>query len=153
VSVLRSPALAWYGGVLGGLLPLLLLGFLYSALADRTVFALWALVAGAIWVAVLRRGLAAGWSRSRLAAALALALAAGLAVFARLEWQHHEILDLGFRAVFPALYQPAATAPATVGALAGAFAVAGVALLPLALRAERSGIHEGNEGDAVRETP
>ena len=35
----RPPVLAWYGGVFGGLLPILLLGFLYSAIADRTVFA------------------------------------------------------------------------------------------------------------------
>ena len=122
---------AWYGGIFGGLLPILLLGFLYSAIADRTVFALWAIVAGIFWVAVLRRGLAAGWRRFRLLAALALVLAGGLGVFAWLESQHHEILDLGFRAVFPALYRPLATAPGTAAALAGIFALAGLAFLPL----------------------
>jgi hypothetical protein len=122
---------AWYGGIFGGLLPILLLGFLYSAIADRTVFALWALVAGAGWVVALRQGLAAGWGRSRLLAALALVLAAGLAVFAGLEWEHHEILDLGFRAVFPTIYHPLATAPGTVAALAGAFALAGIVFLLL----------------------
>src|SRR5206468_2621236 len=66
VSAGRSSGLAWYGGVFGGLLPILLLGFIYSALADRTVFALWALVAGVCWVAVLRQGLILGWRRSRL---------------------------------------------------------------------------------------
>jgi hypothetical protein len=119
---------AWYGGIFGGLLPILLLGFLYSAIADRTVFALWAIVAGIFWVAVLRRGLAAGWRRFRLLAALALVLAAGLGVFAWLESEHHEILDLGFRAVFPAIYQPLATAPRTAGILAAALALAGALL-------------------------
>jgi hypothetical protein len=131
---LGSPVLAWYGGVLGGLLPILLLGFLYSALADRTVFALWALAVGTCWTVVLRQGLAAGWDRFRLLAALALLLAAGLAAFALLESEHHEILDLGFRAVFPTLYSPLATAPRTVGILAGVFALSGLACLPLGRR-------------------
>jgi len=127
---------AWYGGIFGGLLPILLLGFLYSAIADRTVFALWALVAGAFWVAALRQGLAAGWRRFRLLATLALVLAAGLAVFAGLEWEHQEILDLGFRAVFPTFYHPLATEPGTAAVLAGACALAGAALLLMNRRLE-----------------
>lgn len=129
MSAGRSPAFAWYGGVFGGLLPILLLGFLYSALADRTVFALWALVAGLCWVMALRRGLIQGWGRFRLLAALALVLAAGLGVFAVLEWQHHQILDLGFRAVFPAVYHPVATSPRTAGILAGVFGLPGLVLM------------------------
>ena len=125
MSAGRSLARAWYGGVLGGLLPILLLGFLYSAVADRTVFVLWALVLGTFWVVLLRQGLAAGWGRLRLAGALALLAAAGLGIFACLESRHHEILDLGFRAVFPALYHPLATAPRTAGILAGALALTG----------------------------
>jgi len=125
---------AWYGGIFGGLLPILLLGFLYSAIADRTIFALWALVAGAFWVAALRQGLAAGWERFRLLAALALVLAAGLAVFAGLEWEHHEILDLGFRAVFPTVYHPLATDPGAAAVLAGILALAGIVLLALGWR-------------------
>jgi hypothetical protein len=136
VSAGRSSGLAWYGGVFGGLLPILLLGFIYSAIADRTVFALWALVAGTCWVAVLRQGLVLGWRRLRLLAALALVLAAGLGVFAVLEWQHHEILDLGFRAVFPAIYHPAATAPRTSGILAGALVLIGAALFMTGMRRE-----------------
>jgi len=142
----RSPVLAWYGGVLGGLLPILLLGFIYSALADRTVFALWALVVGVCWVMVLRQGIAAGWGRFRLPAALALLLAAGLGVFAFLESRHHEILDLGFRAVFPALYRPAATEPRTVAVLAGIFALMGLAFLPLARGGRGEGTGEGTGG-------
>jgi hypothetical protein len=83
---------------------------------------------------VLRQGLALGWRRLRLVAALALVLAAGLGVFAVLEWQHHEILDLGFRAVFPAVYHPIATAPRTAAILAGAFALAGAILLRREMR-------------------
>jgi hypothetical protein len=122
----RSLAFAWYGGMLGGLLPVLQLGFLYSALADRTVFALWALVVGTLWVAVLRQGLGARWDRFRLLGALALLLGAGLAVFAGLETKHHEILDLGFRAVFPDAYRPALTAPRTAGWVAGGLGLVGV---------------------------
>lgn len=129
MSADRALARAWYGGVLGGLLPVLLLGFLYSALADRTVFVLWALVTGTCWVVLLHRALSAGWSRFRLAGALALLLAAGLAVFAALESKHHEILDLGFRAVFPGLYQPFATQPRTTGILAAVLGVIGAICL------------------------
>ena len=135
----RSLNLAWYGGVLGGLLPVLLLGFLYSALADRTIFALWALVVGTCWVVVLRQGLAADWGRFRLLGALALLLGAGLGVFAALESKHHEILDLGFRAVYPGIYHPLATSPRTTAALAGALALAGAILLPFSRRARREG--------------
>ena len=120
----------WYGGLLGGLLPVLLLGFLYSAIADRTVFALWALVVGTVWVVVLRQGLAAGSRRARLLAALMGVLAAAFAMFAWLESRHHEILDLGFRAVFPALYSPAATSPGTASSAAvGCFLICAASLI------------------------
>jgi len=128
---------AWYGGIFGGLLPILLLGFLYSAIADRTVFALWAVIAGACWVVALRLGLVGGWGRFRLLAALALVLAAGLAAFAGLEQEHHEILDLGFRAVFPGLYRPLATEPGAAAVLAGVFALVGLVFLPLGWRRHR----------------
>ena len=129
----RSLVLAWYGGLLGGLLPVLLLGFIYSAVADRTAFALWALVVGTVWVAALHRGLSAGLRRPRLLAVLAAVLAAGLAAFAWLESRHHEILDLGFRAVFPGIYTPAATSPRTVYLLAAACLLAGAAALIVSL--------------------
>jgi hypothetical protein len=129
----RSLTLSWYGGLLGGLLPILLLGFIYSAVADRTAFALWALVVGTVWVVVLHRGLAAGLRRPRLLAVLAAVLGAGLAAFAWLESRHHEILDLGFRAVFPTLYTPAATSPRTVYFLAAAFLLMGIAALIISL--------------------
>jgi hypothetical protein len=121
----------WYGGLLGGLLPVLLLGFGYSALADRTVFVLWALALAVAWTVMLRQGLQAGLPGPRLAGLLLLLLALGLAVFAGLESRHHETLDLGFRAVLPGLYHPILTAPRTAGLLAGLLAAAGLAGLAM----------------------
>jgi len=131
-------ARVWYGGLLAGLLPILLIGFVYSALADRTVFALWALVAGALWIVLLRQGLAAGWPAPRRAGSLLLLLAVAFAVFAGLESAHGEILDLGFRAVFPAVYHPLATRAGTMGALAAVFGIAGAGVLvPALLRKQK----------------
>jgi hypothetical protein len=121
----RSLAFAWYGGLLAGLLPILLLGFLYSALADRIVFVGWALVFATLWVLLLRHGMGAEWPAPRLFGAMTLLLAAAFAAFAALEKEHGEILDLGFRAVFPGLYHPNATAPRTAWGIAAAFAVVG----------------------------
>jgi hypothetical protein len=125
---------SWYGGLLGGLLPILLLGFLYSALADRLVFVGWALALGTIWVLLLHHGFSAAWSAARRVGAMALLGALGLGGFAALEREHHEILDLGFRAVLPAVYHPAATQPLTAGALAAGLALLGGAALVLAWR-------------------
>jgi hypothetical protein len=132
------PLRAWYGGLVAGLLPILLLGFLYSALADRTVFVLWALVAGALWVTLLRQGMSAGWRTLRLTGSLLLLAAAAFGAFAALESAHGEILDLGFRAVLPAVYHPLATRPGTAGVLAGVLALAGAAMLAPAMLSERS---------------
>lgn len=121
---------SWYLGLLGGLLPILLLGFLYSAIADRLLFVYWALLLATLWVVLLRHGFAAGWPGARLAGAMALLGALGLAGFAAVEARHHEILDLGFRAVLPGLYHPAATRPMTAAVAAAVLALAGtVALL------------------------
>lgn len=131
---------SWYASLLGGLLPILLLGFLYSALADRLIFVYWAFGLGTLWVVLLRHGFAAGWPAARLVGVMALLGALGLAGFAAIEARHHEILDLGFRAVAPGIYHPIATRPATAAAIAAALALAGtVALfLPRRERAERS---------------
>jgi hypothetical protein len=131
-------ARVWYGSLLAGLLPILLLGFLYSALADRTIFVLWALVAGALWIVLLRQGLAAGWPAGRRAGSLLLLLAVAFAVFAGLESAHGESLDLGFRAVFPAVYHPLATRAGTAGVLAGVLGIAGAGVLvPALLRRQK----------------
>lgn len=122
----------WYAGLLGGLLPVLLLGFGYSALADRTAFVLWALGLAVAWVLLLRQGMEAGLRRPLLAGWLLLLLAAGLASFAWLESKHHESLDLGFRAVLPGIYRPAFTAPRSAAVAAGVLGVAGLAGFGLA---------------------
>lgn len=122
---------SWYISLLGGLLPILLLGFLYSAIADRLLFVYWALGLGALWVILLRHGFAAGWPGTRLTGIMALLGALGLAGFAAIERRHHEILDLGFRAVLPGLYHPVATRPATAAAVAAVLALAGMVSLLL----------------------
>jgi hypothetical protein len=128
--LVSHPLLPWYAALLGGILPVLLLGFLYSALADRLEFAGWALLLAAFYTAALRQGMQAGWPAPRLAGALALLLAAGAAAFAWIERTHHEILDLGYRAVLPEeVYFPAATSPAAAAATAAALAAAGMAIL------------------------
>lgn len=135
----RSPGglvALWYAPLLAGVTPILLLGFGYSAIADRTAFVFWALALAGCWTALLRHGVEAGWSGPRRAGALFLLLALGLAGFAAIERRHHEILDLGFRAVLPGLYSPVATRPATAVVLA---AVAGLAAAISLLVAFRSG--------------
>ena len=132
------PLLPWYGWLLAGILPALLLGFFYSALANRLIFAGWGLLVAACHAAALRQGMQAGWPAPRLAGAMALLLAAAAGAFAWIERLHHQILDLGYRAVLPpAVYTPAATSPRLAAAAAAALAAAGVALLaggPLARR-------------------
>lgn len=118
----------WYAGLLAGLLPILLLGFGYSALADRTSFLVWALGVAAGWTLLLRQGMEAGLRRPPLAGWLLLLLAAGFGGFAWLESRHHESLDLGFRAVLPGIYHPALTAPGTAGVAAGLLGAAGLSL-------------------------
>ena len=126
----RDLLLSWYAPLAGGLVPVLLLGFAWSALADRLAFAAWALAAAAGYAVLLRHGVEAGWACGRRAAALALWLALSLGGFAALEAEHREILDLGFRAVFPGLYRPAVTRPATaLGLAAVLLAVAAVSAL------------------------
>jgi hypothetical protein len=123
---LRSQVVSWYLPLLAGLLPVLLGGFLASALANRIAFAGWALAAGAAYTVWLRSGVARGWDRrARAAGALAL-LAAAAATFAALVERHQEIFDLGYRAVLPGLYRSTATRPASYLALAAALAVAAV---------------------------
>jgi hypothetical protein len=124
------PLLPWYAGLLGGILPVLLLGFLYSALANRLEFAGWGLLLAAFYTAALRQGMQASWPALRLIGALALLLAAGAGAFAWIEDAHHEILDLGYRAVLPpAIYFSAATSPLAAVAAAAVLAAGGVAAL------------------------
>lgn len=127
----------WHTGLLAGLVPILLLGFGYSALADRTGFLVWSLGMTAAWVLLLRQGMEAGLRRPLLAGWLLLLLAAGLGGFAWLVSRHHESLDLGFRAVLPGFYHPALTAPSSAGIAAGLLGIAGLGMAFLKRREAR----------------
>jgi hypothetical protein len=123
-SALRGElARRWYAPLAAGLLPLLVVGFAWSALADRLAFAGWALAAAAGYAILLRHGVEAGWTSGRRVAPLALWLALAAGAFAALEREHQEILDLGFRAVLPDLYRPGLTRPRTALVLAIVLAV------------------------------
>jgi hypothetical protein len=128
----RRLLVVWHCSLLGGILPILVLGFIYSALADRLMFVGWALALATVYTIVLRQGLALGWRPPLLAGVLGLLLGAGFAWLAGIEQTHHEILDLGFRAVFPALYHPLATRPSSAGVLAAALAAGGAGALAFA---------------------
>ena len=120
--------LRWRLALLAAVLPPLLLGFLASALANRLVFAGWAIAAAALTAWAVRSGFEArsGPGAAALAAAL-LSYAPALALFGWLAGRHREVLDLGGRAVLGDLHVPAAAAPATWYALAAAaLAAAGI---------------------------
>jgi len=144
----------WRSTLLAVLAPALVLGFLASALANRLVFAGWGLAVAAVLVPVLRRSFELWLGRpgggARSAAAAAFVLAPALGAFAWLAGRHHEILDLGARAVLPGLYSPAATAPATWWLLAGALAAAGVASRVVARRARK--LHRSPAAGRGKET-
>jgi hypothetical protein len=116
---------AWYLTVIGVLLPVFLLGFLASALANRTIFAGWALVSGALLTFVLVRGFQSWRGPVAIAWPVALVLGACLGLFSHLVGRHGEILDLGYRAVFPGFYTPLLTRPETFGVLAALAATVG----------------------------
>lgn len=126
MSARRELLLGWYLPLLGGLVPILVFGFLESALADRTVFAGWALAAATAYTLTLRQTLATGWRGLKVAGAVFLVLSAALAWLAWLLGLYREILDLGSRAVLPAGLQPLTTVrPEVVGWTAAALAALG----------------------------
>ncbi len=122
----RDLVISWHLPLLAGLLPVLVIGFGASALANRLVFAGWGLAAGAAYTALLRVGLDRGWNRWARAALLLATLAVAFAVFAGLVARHQEIFDLGFRAVAPRLYFTAVTRPEAALSVAALFALAAV---------------------------
>jgi hypothetical protein len=125
----RRLLMLWYCSLLGVITPVLVLGFVYSALANRLIFVGWGLAVAAVYTIVLRQGFALGWRRPLHAGVLGLLLAGGFAWLAGIERTHHEILDLGFRAVFPGFYHPLATRPASAAAVAALLAAAGAGAL------------------------
>lgn len=91
----------WYLGLLCGLVPLLLGGFLASALANRLAFAGWGLLAAAAWAAALRWAFLTAAPRPLCHGVLAAVLAAALGLLALLLVRHGEELRLGLAAVLP----------------------------------------------------
>ena len=141
-------AVAWRITLVGVTAPLLVGGFLASALANRIVFAGWALAAAAAALLVLRSSFELAWhpgrpgeSAARIGAAACGVLAPAAVLFGLLVARHREDLDLGLRAVWPALHTPAAAAPGSYFAAAAVLALAGgaAALRAAALRRRRTG--------------
>lgn len=114
----RIVARHWYLPLVGGLLPLLLVGLVTSGLANRLAFAYWALAAAFAYTFLLRHALAREWPAARRRGALFLTQGVAWGIFALLVARHREIFDLGFRAFLPDLYAPWATRPETAGAVA-----------------------------------
>jgi len=96
----RPAPRGWYAWSLGGLLPLCLLGFGASAVADRPVFLLWLALAGAAWALALMRSfrLAPQAPDRRLPLVMLLV---GLTLFILLVAQYRRDLAEGLAALLP----------------------------------------------------
>jgi len=120
---------AWRTALLLLVTPILVGAFAASALANRWSFAVWGLAAAGATTLALRRAMEVWWgrpaARARIVVRVSAVLAPALALFAWLVARHQEVLDLGLRAVWPALYTPVATRPATYFVAAAVVAVAG----------------------------
>lgn len=132
--------LGWRATLFALLAPVLLLGLGSSALANRLVFAGWGLAGAAVLVPVVRRSfelwIGRPGGRARVAAAAAFVLAPALAAFGYLVARHHEILDLGWRAVAPGVYTEAVSEAGTYYGLAVLLLV-GALVLRIAARRTR----------------
>jgi hypothetical protein len=122
----------WYAAVFAGALPPLLLGFVASALANRTAFAGWALVTALGHALLLRAGWGRGWSVPARAALILGWAALALLSFAGLVDRHGEILDLGYRALLWPVHTTLLTRPGTWAATAALLAVLALASTLLA---------------------
>lgn len=121
----------WYGPLFVGLLPVLLFGFVASALANRLAFAGWAIVLAVAYASLLRVTHDLGWAGRHVAGAALITLGLGFVAFAALVERHGEVLGLGYRAVLPALHHPLLTAPSTYLVLAASLALAGFVRLSI----------------------
>lgn len=129
----------WYASMLAATLPLFAIGMVASALADRLVFAGWAIAAGIVAALLLRAAWARGWSALGRAALVLGWAALALLAFAALVGRHGEVLDLGYRAVLWPIYSPVFTKALTSGLAAVVLALAAVACLVLARSRRRAG--------------
>lgn len=122
----------WYVSLLACTLPLFALGMVASALADRLVFAGWAIVAGTGSALLLRAAWVRGWSMPARAALVLGWAALALLAFAALVARHREVLDLGYRALLWPIYSPVPTKPLAAGVAAAVLALAAVVCVVLA---------------------
>lgn len=141
------PDRLWRTALLAVITPILLGGFAVSALANRWIFAVWALASAVATALALRRGFEVWWGRpgvtpsavgGRIAVRVAVVLVPATLVFAWLVARHREIFDLGLRAVWPGLHAPAVTAPGTYGVVAAALALLGAVGWGVAARSGRN---------------
>lgn len=123
------PVVLWRAVLLLVVGPVLVGGFAASALANRWIFALWAVAVAAAATLAVRRGFEVWSGRPGAAAHVAdralVILAPGTALFGLIVARHREALDLGWRAVWPSFYVPAATAPDTYLLIATGLALTG----------------------------
>jgi len=123
------PERRWRAALLLVAGPVLVGGFAASALANRWIFALWAVVVAAAATLALRRGFEVWSGRPGAVAHIAdrvlVVLAPATALFGLIVARHREVLDLGWRAVWPGFYVPAATAPDTYLLIATGLALLG----------------------------
>ena len=127
----RAQAVRWDLPLLLGIVPCLVGGFWVSGAANRLSFAAWGLVAALGWFAVLRLGLARGWSGRRRTGVLLLVASAALASLVPLLIRDGASLDAGLRAIAPAL-APATPGPVSTAVAAALCALAGSGLLAAA---------------------
>lgn len=95
-----APAARWVAWMLGGLVPVLVVGFVASALADRLIFLAWALAAAALYVVSLRRAFGAAAALTRRGIPLAV-LGLSFGLFAALAAAYGGELADGFAAMLP----------------------------------------------------
>ncbi|MEM6453776.1 MAG: hypothetical protein AAF772_01645 [Acidobacteriota bacterium] len=108
-----NPTIRWQAALLGGALPVLLLGFLTSALANRTAFAVWALATALGHALLLHRGARRGWPGGVRLGLSMLGFAAAAAAFGVLVEHHRDALTRGLDAFLPQLAHPLWTQPST----------------------------------------
>lgn len=101
----------WYGGLILGTLPLLLLAFLMSTLANRLAFAGWGVATALLYTAVFRQGVAAGWKVRRVLGSALAVLAVAVAGLSGLAAVYREALVLGTGAFLPPRLQVLFVAP------------------------------------------
>ena len=130
----------WYVSMLAGTLPLFALGMVASALADRLIFAGWAIVAGFGHALLLRAAWVRSWSAAARAALVLAWAAVSLLAFATLVTRHGEVLDLGYRALLWPVYAPVFAKPFAARVAAAVLALAAIASLVVARARRRRGV-------------